>query len=98
MLTDAGERADKLLRSYVLSQFRAERHPQAEHHIAACGEARVLEFYSGDGVYCESGCEYLRLEATIGCPHAKPVEYRYGEFGEIAMLVEDLIAEEGRRA
>lgn len=87
--------ADDLLRAYVLEQFRDEydsdgyaaSHPR-EVHIARCEEASVLESDGRDGSYgCETGCEWLTLEASISCPHGEPVEYEYGEFGDIPGLI-----------
>jgi hypothetical protein len=92
--------ADDLLRAYVLKQFREEYRPFPEdprYHRATCDEVRVLEFDSRNGSYgCDTGCEYLRLEATIGCPHGDPVDYEYGEFGDTWMLIEDLEHEEAQ--
>lgn len=93
MSTGASDRADRLLSAYVLRQYRDEY----KGHLAGCTEASVLEFDSRDGSYgCDTGCEYLSLQARIGCPHEDPVYYEYGEFGDIAFLVEQLIREEDR--
>ena len=90
----SADRADRLLRAYVLEQFRDEcQHytAEAERHLAGCDEAKVLEFDSRNGSCgCDTGCDYMTLEATVGCPHQGPVEYEYGEFGETWMLVEAL--------
>jgi hypothetical protein len=63
-----------------------------EGHLALCEEATVLDPDASDGTYgCDTGCDYVTLEAQIACPHvAAPVEYEYGDFGTMAMLLDDL--------
>jgi hypothetical protein len=94
MSETGADRADRLLRAYVLGEYRDD---WPHGHIGQCPEAKVLEFDSRNGSYgCETGCEYLRLEASVGCPHEDPVDYEYGEFGDIAGLITDLEQEEAR--
>lgn len=60
-------------------------------HLRVCHLLDV-EFEGTNGSYnCDTGCEYARLEATIRCPHTSgSVDVEYGEFGELADLMEDI--------
>lgn len=86
--------ADELLRDYVLQQFRKEYYNEAQPrqlHLLECQETVVREADGTDGVYgCDTGCEYLRLECIMGCPHGEDIAYEYGEFGDIAFLIQGL--------
>jgi hypothetical protein len=87
------ESSDALLRSYVLRRYREER----STHLASCPSTRVTEFDASDGSYgCDTGCEYVRLEATIACVHGAAEEFTWGTFGELAYLIED-VEKEARR-
>lgn len=93
--------ADELLRRYVLRQYREEanRHlpPAQRLHMQDCPDAAVTYLDASGGSYgCDTGCEYMRFEATITCPHEQPVEWEWGDFGELAYLIEDLEKEAAR--
>lgn len=82
--------ADELVRGFVLREFREECWGKLtrEAHLATCPETQVLDCDARDGSYgCDTGCDYYRLEAQIGCPHGESVEYDYGSFGEISSLI-----------
>lgn len=83
--------SDDLLRRWLWR--RLYDHEDLNPHFLGCQEAE-LKFKAYDGEYgCDTGCEYLRLEATIEC-EACEVKQRvdYGEFGDIASLVRALEA------
>ncbi len=106
----AGSRADVLIRAYVADLFRdAHRntYPRVAcieapeiplacgEHLPHCPELTVTHATAVDGVYgCDTGCEYVRFEADVSCPHGERVEgWRWGEFGDLAMILEDIAAD-----
>lgn len=90
----ASERANALVRAYIIESYRSA-HP--DHHLATCGQMTVEEADARDGSYgCDTGCEYVRFEAVLTCPHDEREEYEYGQFGELSYLIEDLEREADR--
>jgi len=85
---------------YILDSFRSEWPGNRSNvfpgatdrpHLLDCGEATVDHLDGGDGFYgCDTGCEYIRLSATIRCPHGEAQEYDYGLFGELSDILDDL--------
>lgn len=89
---DMSERTTALVTRWVLKRYR-EAHGR-NGHLRDCSDAVATDVEGGDGTYgCDTGCEYVRLEATISCPHGERDEYDYGDFGELAWILEDLEAE-----
>jgi hypothetical protein len=39
---------------------------------------------------CDTGCDYARFEAVIVCPHGQREEFEWGQFGEIADILEEM--------
>ncbi len=90
--TAQGDRADALVAAYVMDQYR-EEHPK--RHKATCADASTSEVDKQDGQYgCDTGCEYARLSTEIVCPHEPAEDYDYGEFGDIAGIVEYLLSKD----
>jgi hypothetical protein len=78
---------DELVERYILLKFRED----GTDHLETCPDARVTEADARNGSYgCDTGCEYVRFEAVITCPHGESEEFEYGEFGELYSLLEDL--------
>lgn len=93
-------RADELVARYILRVYR-EQHARVDGtpttHLAGCAEAQVTDPDAQNGTYgCDTGCDYYTLTATISCPHGETEDYEYGDFGEIAYLIEDLEREDER--
>lgn len=87
-MTYASERANQLVRNYIIDSYR-DANPK--HHLATCDQLAVEEMDARDGSYgCDTGCEYVRFEAVLTCPHDEREEYEYGNFGELAYIIEDL--------
>jgi hypothetical protein len=84
------QRANDLLLAFTLREFQSEH---AGEHLGKCLTAYVSELDPCNGAYgCDTGCEYLRLEAVISCEcGSQAQEFTYGEFGDIAGLVGNLI-------
>jgi hypothetical protein len=81
-------RADDLLRRFALREYRADG---ANAHLTDCPDAAVAELDSQDGSYgCETGCDYLTLTVTVTCSHDETEEFSYGEFGDLARIIEAL--------
>jgi hypothetical protein len=98
-IDDMAARAMNLVRDYVLDRFRAEfRYDRRDAlaHLAQCPSTRANLTEAEDGSYgCETGCEYARFTALFNCDHDHVFSYEYGEFGDLAMLIEDLEARHG---
>lgn len=104
---EAAGRADRLVAAYILRAFHSDydrmtyrqgfyRHA-AEMHLARCPTMRLTEHEATGGFYgCETGCDYSRFTATIVCGCGRSVDYEYGEFGELADIIADLIEEDKR--
>ena len=89
--------ADELVARYILREYRREKTNSygGTPHLAECPEATVEHPQAEDGEYgCETGCEYVRMTATIRCPHGESSNYEYGEFGQLAYIIEDLEREQ----
>lgn len=91
-MDDAGERANALVAAWMIRDYLAER--DADPHLKSCPEVTAT-VSGGDGYYgCETGCEYVRLEAEITCPHiGESVEHEYGSFDYMESILADLLAE-----
>lgn len=82
------ETADEKVARYILSMYR-EEHP--DHHLATCDQTKVIHPEAEDGAYgCATGCEYTRFTATLRCPHEQHSGFEYGEFGNIADILDEL--------
>ncbi len=84
------QHANELLERFIIKEFRSEH---SGEHIGECLELAVADLDGRDGSYgCDTGCEYLQLQALITCPHAahSAVAFTYGEFGDMAGLIEAL--------
>jgi hypothetical protein len=91
------EDADEKVRKYVLWKYqRTDRENYHEpKHLHDCPSIRIVELDAFDGSYgCDTGCEYYRFESTITCDHGETDDYTWGQFGELAMLLEDLETDE----
>lgn len=81
---DADERLNRLVMHLL-------REDGAHPHLASCPDAAVRDATGGNGWYgCDTGCEYVRLEARVSCPHGYDAEFEYGEFGDMESLFEDM--------
>lgn len=97
--------ADELVRRYVLRHYRDHWYyhrpamdPGPVPHLVGCPEV-VVDAQGEDGTYgCDTGCEYVRFTATITCPHGERVEHEFGEFGELAWILDDMARDEPERA
>lgn len=93
-VTEANERANRLVAAWILREFRSDGD---DAHLRACPEAAVAEGEAFDSQYgCDTGCEYARWEAVITCPHGVRAEFEYGEFGELAYIIEELEKDDDR--
>jgi hypothetical protein len=64
--------------------------PEADH-LRKCSTVYASPKEGYDGAYgCETGCEYARLEAIIYCQDGVSIDYKYGEFGELADILQDM--------
>jgi hypothetical protein len=89
---EAADRANELTARFILRTFREE---EAGHHLATCPTARVVEQDASNGTYgCDTGCPYARLEAVIGCDCGQRTDFEYGDFGDIADMLEEIYREE----
>lgn len=93
-LTGASEHANQLVAAWIVRRYRSDG---KNEHLRGCSDA-VVEVEGYDGQYgCDTGCEYARLEATLTCRHGdRDEDFEYGQFGELADLLEEIEAEESR--
>lgn len=90
-MTDATAHANQLVTAWILRQYRKDG---GNEHLRSCEAATVGPVDGGDGGYgCDTGCDYVRLEADIACPHGQTDRFEYGTFGELAWILEDLEAD-----
>lgn len=81
---------DELLIAVIVAKARENADSQ---HLRQCPELMVTQADGSDGSYgCDTGCDYARLEARLSCPHGETEWYFYGEFGDLASLIEDMQA------
>lgn len=90
------DRADALVKAWILDVYRKDQRLSAyrvtSSHLSECPDVSISWYEAEDGEYgCDTGCPYLRLEATLSCPHGETTEYEYGEFGEMADIIAELI-------
>lgn len=86
-MDEAGERANTLVAAWIVRKYRADG---SNEHLRGC-EATTVAVEGGDGSYgCDTGCDYVRLEAVVTCPHDQRDEFEYGAFAEMSYILEDL--------
>lgn len=86
--------ADAVVAAWIMQQYRYNHGPLTfeSTHKGACPEATAQDVQGSDGTYgCDTGCDYARLEADITCPHEPPESYKYGTFGELAWILDDIL-------
>lgn len=112
MTDESAARADALVTAFILRKFREDTRENemsqlasfraqvtdAARHLAHCDDARVEDEERTNGAYgCDTGCEYARLEATITCSHGCSEDFEYGEFGDLADLLAEVIEQQQGR-
>lgn len=82
--------ADELVQRYVQRQFCIEEARQYPH-LTKCPDTIIIVDSARNGTYgCDTGCEYVRFEATVSCPHGESCDYEFGEFSDLASIIEDM--------
>jgi hypothetical protein len=90
------QRVNALLGRYIMRRYK-DRDGGDNAHLKSCPESALIEHDAKDTRYgCDTGCEYMRFEAVITCPHDEREEYDWGDFGELEFLISDLEREEAR--
>ena len=80
--------ADEKTAEMIVRRARAEID---DAHLRDCPDMAVAHPEAYDSSYgCDTGCEYVRLEADLSCPHGHAQRFEYGEFGDLAMLLEEM--------
>lgn len=81
--------SDELVKRWLWAKYKA--HEDADSHLKSC-ETADMDLDMNDGEYgCDTGCEYLRMEARIKCEHTELVHtIDYGEFGTLYYLILEL--------
>lgn len=94
-LTDYPPDADERVRRLILRRYRSAADGVAfPDHLQRCPEVYVDQADARDGSYgCDTGCEYVRFEATIRCPHGGSSQFDWGDFGELTDMLEEMDAE-----
>ncbi|WP_433364128.1 hypothetical protein [Streptosporangium sp. CA-115845] len=82
--------ADERVARFILATYRKPGEADNEH-LAACPEAHVEDPDAYNGTYgCDTGCDYARFEAIIACPHGERADFNWGDFGDVASILEEL--------
>lgn len=101
--------ADELVARYIMevayrrqhSDYFAGRHGVTgayAGHLATCESTRVEHPEARDGLYgCDTGCEYMSLEADIVCDHGYKIEFEYGDFGDTSDIIHWMTKQEGKK-
>ena len=83
--------ADQKVIRYVLAKLKEDASTDREKHLAACTDTEVADLDGADvGYGCETGCDYVQFDAVIRCPHGDAVSYTYGDFGDLAGILEEI--------
>lgn len=91
-LADATAEANAAVARWIIKQYRKGGRNK---HLASCPDLAAGDVTGEDSSYgCDTGCEYVRLEADMSCPHGERECYAYGKFGELAYILEDIEADE----
>lgn len=86
--------ADKLVARFILATYR-EPGKAYNQHLKACPDLIVENPDARDGTYrCDTGCEYVRFEAVITCPHGEREEFEWGKFGNLAGILAEMRKDE----
>jgi len=60
-------------------------------HLRECATTQAEDVDGGDSFYgCDTGCEYVRLKASIRCKCGRVAYYEYNEFGDMEGLFYDM--------
>lgn len=99
-MSDVDEKVERLILAMFVEESKDSPDWSHEGHLMRCPSLRVKDAGGRDGVYgCGTGCEYVRLTATLVCGHEGfKSEFDYGSFGDLATLLEDLEEMENSRS
>jgi hypothetical protein len=94
-LTEDDWTPDEKVAAWILYQYqqgqRRDGPGYPDQHLLTCPEATATDITGGDGYYgCETGCEYVRLEARISCVHGQADVYHYGDFGRLGDILSEI--------
>ena len=92
------QKANAKVREYIVHLFKTDSPYSSNYttgkeaqHLRQCGGVSALPTECYDSTYgCDTGCEYVRLEAVVFCYHGVSVEYEYGDFGDLADMLGDM--------
>lgn len=86
MTTDA----DRLVERYILDEWLRDQ----GFNPHRCDTLHVVDSDAEDGRYgCSTGCEYVRFSAVVACDHQGPTYFQFGEFGNLAGIIEMMAAD-----
>jgi len=91
--SDMSDRADAAVNRWLVKTYRSEGDNE---HLRACPALTIGEVDARDSTYgCDTGCEYARLEAVASCEHGVRDDFGYGQFGDLASMLEEILTDEG---
>lgn len=96
MTIQRNERVERLVQGWVLAQALSDVHP--DHHLSTCDEVILAEHTITSDIICDTGCQHVSWDAVVTCPHGERREISGGEFGELAMIIEDLEVRDANEA
>lgn len=90
------QKANELVARFILRTYR-EPHQADNQHLKECPDITVDDPDAYDGTYaCDTGCEYVRFEALITCPHGEREAFKWGDFGRLSSILEEMSEMEER--
>jgi len=94
-VTDADDKVARMVAQMYREEILFDTNPlDYQLHLASCKTMEAQNAERSDGSYgCDTGCEYMELEATIkcDCPAIADDPWSYGSFGDTSTLLANLI-------
>ena len=90
--------ANEKVAKYIVHLFKTDSSISIQYHsgleadhLRKCKTVSAIPKEAYDSTYgCDTGCEYVRLAAVIYCQDGMSIDYEYGDFGDLADILEDM--------
>ncbi|GAA0853385.1 hypothetical protein ACFQVD_26625 [Streptosporangium amethystogenes subsp. fukuiense] len=84
----SAEEADERVTRFILKTYREEGY---NDHLTTCPDLTAQNPEGYNSQYgCDTGCEYVRFEATMTCPHGESDDFEWGDFDDLASILKQL--------
>lgn len=90
--SDTTDKANAVVNRWIFGRYRGQGDNE---HLRSCPDLALggVEGYDS-GYGCDTGCDYVRFEATASCSHGMTDDFEWGTFGELSYILEDILADE----